>query len=81
MMRFGHIRFALLAAGAMADAALGSGCASQAQNSQQWTPEEDRAYRHYLSEQHLPYQDYSLLGGDQQNAYWLWRHDHPDVGS
>lgn len=81
MMRFRHSRLLLLYAALLAGCALGSGCAtnSQAQN-QQWTPQEDRAYRHYLTEQHLPYQDFSMLGGEQQNAYWVWRHDHPDAG-
>ncbi|HYL70111.1 MAG TPA: hypothetical protein VEY89_02265, partial [Candidatus Dormibacteraeota bacterium] len=62
--------------------ALGTGCAtsSRGQN-EQWSPQDQRAYREYLGEQHLPYQDLSLLGGEQQNAYLMWRHAHPDAGN
>jgi len=82
MMRLKHSRFVLLLTAAAAVTALGTGCAtsSQAQRGQ-WSRQDERAYREYLSEQHLPYQDFSLLGGEQQNAYLMWRHAHPDVGN
>ncbi len=82
MMRLEHSRFVLLLAAAAAVTALGTGCATSSQaQSGQLSPQDDRAYRQYLSEQHLPYQDFSLLGGEQQNAYLMWRHEHPDAGN
>ena len=82
MMRLEHSRFVLLLTAAAAVTALGTGCATSSQGqSGRWGPQEERAYREYLSEQHLPYQEFSLLGGEQQNAYLLWRHAHPDVGT
>ena len=82
MMRLEHSRFVLLLTAASAVTTLGTGCATSSQaQSGQWSPQEERAYREYLSEQHLPYQDFSLLGGEQQNAYLIWRHAHPEVGN
>jgi hypothetical protein len=43
-----------------------------------WNRDEDRDYRRYLSQRHEQYRDFQSLGGDEQNAYWNWRHDHPD---
>ena len=63
MMRLKHSRFVLLLTAAAAVTALGTGCATSSQaQSGQWSPQDERAYREYLSEQHLPYQDFSLLG-------------------
>ena len=85
MSRFTRCRFALILAAVMAGAALASGCATSSgantASSHNWSPQEDRAYRRYLTEQHLPYQDFALLGGQQQNDYWVWRQHHPDAGS
>ena len=79
MMHLEYSRFVLLLAAAAAVTALGTGCATSSQaQSGRWSPQGDREY---LSEQHLPYQDFSLLGGEQQNAYLMWRHAHPDAGS
>ena len=82
MMRLKHSPLVLLLAAAAAVTALGTGCATspQAQTGQS-SPQDERAYREYLSEQHLPYQDFSMLGGEQQNAYLMWRHEHPDAGN
>jgi len=43
-----------------------------------WDDREDRAYRQYLSEQHIKYRDYKHLTASRQRAYWKWRHEHPD---
>ena len=69
-----------------AAAAVASGCASQsdtrpaAQDAHSLSAPDERAYRQYLAEQNLPYQDFSLVGGEQQNAFWEWRHQHPNAG-
>jgi hypothetical protein len=79
-------RAVLVLAVAMTGAGLACGCASHAdtrpaaQDSHAFSAGDERAYRQYLSEQHLPYQDFSLLGGEQQNDYWQWRQRHPDAG-
>jgi hypothetical protein len=79
-------RCVLILAAALAGAGLACGCAShadtrpEAQDSRALSAGDERAYRQYLSQQHLPYQDFSLLGGEQQNDYWQWRHRHPDTG-
>lgn len=76
----------LVFASVAAAAALLSGCASHsdtrpaAQDAHSLSAPDERAYRQYLTEQQLPYQDFSLVGGQQQNAYWEWRHQHPDAG-
>jgi hypothetical protein len=43
-----------------------------------WNDREDRAYRHYLVEQHRAYLEYHKLHHDVQRNYWNWRHSHPD---
>ena len=54
---------------------------ASAQGAGQWDASEHRAYRRYLTEQSLPYQDFSLLTPEQQNSFLQWRHDHPDAGN
>lgn len=41
-----------------------------------WNDDEDRAYRGYLSDQHMKYRKFSALNAKQRTAYWNWRHDH-----
>lgn len=43
-----------------------------------WDDREDRAYRHYLQEQHKAYRDIRKQNRREQRAYWKWRHDHKD---
>jgi hypothetical protein len=43
-----------------------------------WDAREDRAYRAYLSERHLQYREFRRLDPREQEAYWQWRHEHPD---
>jgi hypothetical protein len=43
-----------------------------------WNAGEDRAYRFYLNEQHLPYREWRTVRGPDQLAYFRWRHTHPD---
>jgi hypothetical protein len=43
-----------------------------------WNPQEDRAYRVYLGEQHREYRDFGRVKVVQQREYFRWRHVHPD---
>jgi len=43
-----------------------------------WNEAEDRAYRFYLNDQHLPYREWRTVKGPDQAAYFRWRHTHPD---
>ena len=43
-----------------------------------WDDGENRAYRHYLEERHREYVDFDRANRRQQQAYWHWRHEHPD---
>jgi hypothetical protein len=43
-----------------------------------WDDREDHAYRGYLVERHQDYRAYDKQNHKQQNAYWNWRHSHPD---
>jgi hypothetical protein len=43
-----------------------------------WDSREDRAYREYLREQRREYRVFSTLDRRDQEAYWEWRHNHPD---
>ena len=43
-----------------------------------WNEGEDRSYRIYLGEQHREYRDFSRNSRAQQQAYWNWRHEHPE---
>ena len=44
----------------------------------EWTPDEDRTYRGYLSERHEEYREFGKLNRSQQDDYWEWRHEHHD---
>lgn len=44
-----------------------------------WNQNEDRAYRHWLTEErHGRYHDYARAKRDEQREYWKWRHEHAD---
>src|ERR1700761_6730660 len=43
-----------------------------------WDDREDRAYRRYLTEKHYEYVEYQKQQHRRQEAYWKWRHHHPD---
>lgn len=43
-----------------------------------WDDNEDRAYRGYLSDNHMTYRAYGKQSPKTQSGYWNWRHDHPD---
>ncbi len=43
-----------------------------------WDEHEDRAWRIYWQQRHHAYIDWARANASQRNAYWGWRHDHPD---
>ena len=43
-----------------------------------WDDREDRAYRGYLTDQHMTYRAYNKQHHKTQQQYWNWRHEHPD---
>jgi hypothetical protein len=43
-----------------------------------WNDNEDRSFRVYLGERHREYHPFVELRVKEQNAYWKWRHRHPD---
>jgi hypothetical protein len=47
-------------------------------DSHEWNDNENRAYRSYLQENHQEYRDFSKVKAPQQQAYFGWRHEHPD---
>jgi hypothetical protein len=44
-----------------------------------WDGNEDRAYRRWVREKHRKYRDFKRLNERDRQAYWAWRHEHPDV--
>lgn len=44
----------------------------------EWNDGEDRSYRVYLKERHRNYYTFNRTSRERQNAYWRWRHRHPD---
>jgi hypothetical protein len=47
-------------------------------DSHRWDSNEDRAYRHYLEEQHREYREFHRVNRGQQQEYFRWRHAHSD---
>jgi hypothetical protein len=43
-----------------------------------WNGGEERAYRAYLAERRREYVEFSRLERRDQEAYWEWRHSHPE---
>jgi hypothetical protein len=44
-----------------------------------WDDHEDKAYRIWAQQNHRKYKDFAKLREQDQQAYWGWRHDHPDA--
>lgn len=44
----------------------------------EWNDREDRAYRRYLEEHHKRYREFAKESDHRRQAYWDWRHSHPD---
>jgi len=44
----------------------------------EWNEKEDHAYREWLKERHRSYVDFEKLKDKDREAYWAWRHKHPD---
>jgi hypothetical protein len=85
-----YVSFIFLSAALSAPAALVSRAASQEEHHDKrvydhahkdyhnWDEHEDHAYHQYFTENHREYRDYGKLKRKDQDAYWAWRHDHPD---
>lgn len=43
-----------------------------------WNNREDAAYRRWEAERHMDHIDFDRRPAADQNAYWSWRHQHPD---
>ena len=76
-------RASLIFAGALAGAAMLSGCVATepTYESHHWDVREDQAYRAYLHQQRLEYREFRALSTEQQQEYWSWRSHHPDTPS
>jgi hypothetical protein len=44
----------------------------------EWNDREDKAYREWAKENHRKYKEFAKIKVKDQEAYWSWRHDHPD---
>ena len=46
----------------------------------EWTEHENRAYRHWLTEEQRDrqFREYARLKAARQREYWRWRHEHSD---
>lgn len=44
----------------------------------EWNDNEDAAWNRYRDEHHVKQTDFAKASKKQQQAYWNWRHDHPD---
>jgi hypothetical protein len=45
----------------------------------EWNEQEEHAYRNWLREQRREYRDFRKLHRNDQQRYWHWRHEHPEV--
>jgi hypothetical protein len=43
-----------------------------------WDDNENRAWNHYLAENHRDSHEFSRANKREQSQYWTWRHAHPD---
>ncbi len=46
--------------------------------SHEWNNNEDAAWKRYRDEHHVKQEDFARASRKQQQAYWKWRHEHPD---
>ena len=46
-------------------------------DSHRWDHDEDAAYHRWETETHRDHREYRQRNGDDQKAYWDWRHSHP----
>jgi hypothetical protein len=44
----------------------------------EWNDHEQEAYKRWSQEQHRQYRDWNKASKRDQQAYFKWRHDHPD---
>jgi hypothetical protein len=44
----------------------------------EWNANEDGAWKRYRGEHHIKQEDFAKANRRQQEAYWKWRHEHPD---
>ena len=44
----------------------------------EWNGREDQAYRMWVRERHRNYVEFERLHDRDREAYWGWRHRHPD---
>jgi len=44
----------------------------------EWSPNEDRAYHQYVSENHKKDRDFEKTTSREKDNYFKWRHSHPD---
>lgn len=44
-----------------------------------WNAHEDRAYRIWAKEQHRRHENFERMREEDRQAYWHWRHEHPDA--
>jgi hypothetical protein len=43
-----------------------------------WDDHENQAWHRYLAEQHRQEHEFAKANKKEQEAYWNWRHSHPD---
>jgi len=43
-----------------------------------WDDHENQAWHSYLAEQHRKEYEFAKANKKEQEAYWNWRHSHPD---
>jgi len=44
----------------------------------EWNAKEDDAWKRYREEHHIKQEEFAKASRRQQEAYWKWRHEHPD---
>jgi hypothetical protein len=83
--RYRYVSSLFLAAALLAPPGIMAAFAPQEQQHEERAREEhryydgeNRAYRRYLEERHREYVDFDHANRRQQQAYWHWRHEHPD---
>ena len=44
----------------------------------EWNADEDAAWKRYREDHHIKQEEFGRTNRKQQEAYWKWRHEHPD---